>query len=128
MKKSEFPDKKWLDSGDYLPTTKHWIVLSLDTKQVIAAARLTWHVTLDDDYRDVQLWKRSGKHLPLPVCDLGRLVVNKTHRSKGIAQMLNVIRIKEAKLSGAKSIMVNLCMFKYAFVCIYVYIYIHKKC
>lgn len=57
--------------------------------------------------QDIQLWNKANKHLPLPVCDLGRLVVNKTHRKKGIANILNVIRIKKARFLHAKSIMVT---------------------
>ncbi len=78
-----------------------------DSGSLIASARLTMHFSLDDSYRDVQLWKRSGRLLPLPTVDLGRLVVLKDYRGKGMAQALNVVRIESAKQMGAKSIMVT---------------------
>ena len=99
-----FPNMCWVDELD--KGGRHWVVKD-SNGEYIAAARLTVHETLDDDYRDVQLWKRSGKVLPLPTCDLGRLVVLNAFRGRGIAQSLNKIRIEYAKEIGAKSIMVT---------------------
>ena len=99
-----FPNRSWVDELD--KCGKHWVVKD-SSGEFIAAARLTVHETLDDDYRDVQLWKRSGKILPLPTCDLGRLVVLNAFRGRGIAQNLNKIRIQYARDLGAKSIMVT---------------------
>jgi predicted GNAT family N-acyltransferase len=88
------------------PVGRHWIVRN-ENNEIIAAARMTLHDSLDDGYRDVQLWKRSGKYLPLPTVDLGRLVVLYSYRGRGIAQMLNVVRIEAARQMQAKSIMVT---------------------
>jgi predicted GNAT family N-acyltransferase len=74
---------------------------------LVASARLTFHTTLEDSYRDVALWRRAGKHLPLPICDLGRLVVDPVFRTLGLANRLNKVRVAAAKESGAKSIMVT---------------------
>lgn len=73
----------------------------------MAAGRLTMHTHLEDSYRDVQLWKRCGKHLPLPTVDLGRLGVLSEFRGRGLAQYLNIVRMHAAKAMGAKSIMVT---------------------
>jgi predicted GNAT family N-acyltransferase len=87
-------------------TARHWIVRNSDG-DLVAAARLTWHVSLDDDYRDVQLWRRAGVPLPLPTCDLGRLVVRADHRGRGLAQALNAVRVDAARAMGARSVMVT---------------------
>lgn len=100
----EFPDKVWVDDLDHVG--RHWIIEN-DQKEVIAAARLTFHESMEDSYRDMQLWKKCGHHLPLPTCDLGRLVVRKDYCGRGLAQSLNEIRIVAAREMGAKSIMVT---------------------
>ncbi len=98
-----FPDKSWLDRDD--DTARHWVVRRLDTGEVVAAARLTLHASLDDDSRDVALWRRCGKHLPMPTTDLGRLVVLQCCRGRGVAQSLNQVRVEAARLMGARSVM-----------------------
>lgn len=92
-----FPDKLWVDDMDYGPSARHWVVRELTTNAVVGAARLTWHSSLDDDYRDVKLWRDKGVPLQAPVLDFGRLVVRKDHRRKGIARSLVDVRIKAAK-------------------------------
>jgi predicted GNAT family N-acyltransferase len=98
-----FPDRCWIDSLD--PVGRHWVVL--DGDRVVAAARLTMHTNIDDDYRDMKLWKKCGKQLPLPTTDLGRLVVHKDYRGHGFAKQLNEIRVNAAREMGAKSVMVT---------------------
>ena len=39
---------------------------------VVAAGRLSFHPALDPGNRDLALWQRCGKHIPLPTVDLGR--------------------------------------------------------
>ena len=51
--------------------------------------------------------KNVGAHLPLPTCDLGRLVVHADYRRRGYADALNQVRIEAARAIGAKSIMVT---------------------
>lgn len=101
---AEFPNKIWVDDLDLVG--RHWIIEN-DQNEVIAAARLTFHDSMEDSYRDMQLWKRCGHVLPLPTCDLGRLVVRKDYCGRGLAQSLNEIRITAAREMGAKSIMVT---------------------
>ena len=110
-----FPSKLFLDDLDrQTEFVRHWVVELNRTSDeygnegdLVAAARLTMHLSLDDDYRDVALWKKAGKHLPLPTCDMGRLVVRKDWQRKGLAQELNALRIEAAKKWGAASIMVT---------------------
>lgn len=92
-----FPDGLWVDDMDYGPFARHWVVRELDTGAIVGAARLTWHSSLDDDYRDVKLWRDKGVPLQAPVLDFGRLVVRKDHRRKGIARSLVDVRMKAAK-------------------------------
>jgi len=94
---SMFPEGVWLDDMDYGPLVRHWIVKELATNTIVGAARLTWHSSLDDDYRDVKLWREKGLALQAPVLDFGRLVVRKDHRRKGIARSLVDIRMQTAR-------------------------------
>ena len=105
IKDDLFPDKVWVDDLDY--TAHHWIARSSRSGAIIGASRLTLHHSLDDDYRDVQLWRRAGKDLPLPTTDLGRLVVDPEFRCRGIAQEMNKLRVEFARALGAKSVMVT---------------------
>ena len=114
LDRAQFPQGMWWDELDEASTTRHWIIFGTqesdgDTKCPVlaAAARLTLHSSLDEGYRDVQLWRRSGAELPLPTCDLGRLVVDSNYRGRGYAKALNAIRVAAAREMGAKSIMVT---------------------
>ena len=98
-----FPDKSWMDPED--ADARHWVVKRLDSGEVVASCRLTWHPSLDDSSRDVALWRRCGKDLPMPTTDLGRLVVLGCCRGRGVAQSLNVVRVEAARAMGAKSVM-----------------------
>jgi hypothetical protein len=84
------PDS-WLDSFDALPrdACRHWTICERNApSEPIAAARLTMHATLDDESaRDLKLWRDVGRALLLPCADLGRLVVRKSHRRLGLAQV-----------------------------------------
>ena len=71
---------------------------------IIASARMTIHRSIEDDYRDVNLWRNMNIELPLPFCDLGRLVVSKECRGRGIAHFLNVTRVFDAKNMGANAL------------------------
>lgn len=99
-----FPSQSWLDELDSV--SRHWIVRDVNGK-VIAAARMSLHGELDSSSRDTALWMKIGKPLPLPTCDLGRLVVHKSYRSRGIAQRMNQVRMDAAKAMGSKSVMVT---------------------
>jgi len=108
LNEEAFPSGVWLDDLDRSTTARHWAAFDdNDNGRVVAAARLTWHESLDDGYRDVALWKRANVHLPLPCVDLGRLVVASSHRKRGIASSLNAVRIEAAKAAGAKAVMVT---------------------
>jgi hypothetical protein len=64
---------------------RHWLVEDVETGTLVASARLTIHNSFEDEYRDIALWVRAGKCLPLPTCDLGRLVVLAGFRGRGIS-------------------------------------------
>jgi predicted GNAT family N-acyltransferase len=98
-----FPNRCWVDSLDQ--EARHWVLEDRVTGAWMAAARMTLHTTLDDDSRDVQVWRRAGKHLPLPTVDLGRLVVLAAYRGRGLAQLLNTTRIQAARQMSARSVM-----------------------
>ena len=83
-----FKDKKWIDDMDYGPDARHWVV---NTKEgeLVASGRLTCHHKLDDDYRDIKLWREKGIVLKTPVIDFGRMGVLEAHRGKGLGHRLN---------------------------------------
>ncbi len=41
---------------------------------IVAAGRLSFHPALDLTNRNLALWQRCGKHIPLPTVYLGRWV------------------------------------------------------
>ncbi len=94
---SLFPDEIWVDDMDRGPLARHWVVTHLRTNSIVGAARLTWHASVEDDYRDVKLWREKGLKLYAPVIDFGRLVVQQDFRRRGIARSLVVARIQAAK-------------------------------
>jgi predicted GNAT family N-acyltransferase len=100
----------WLDDLDYGEAVRHWVVYAYDesTKepQIAATARLTVHHSQDiSQPRDVTLWLNRGIPLSYPVCDMGRLVVHKQWRKRGIANELNRLRVEFASREfGAKMI------------------------
>ena len=85
---SQFGEEK-LFVDDLDATARHWVVYHKGC--VVAAARLTWHTSLNDDYRDVKLWAKARIQLPLPTVDFGRLVVHADHRRRGLADLLNQV-------------------------------------
>jgi len=102
---SLFPTGVWWDALDEAEGSRHWVVCGgPGNTTVVAAARLTWHPSFEDGYRDVELWKKAGVDLPLPTCDLGRLVVRSDFRGRGLAQQLNAARVAAARAMGARSV------------------------
>jgi predicted GNAT family N-acyltransferase len=82
---------------DFGSHARHWVVRDAASNQIVGAARLTRHDSLEDDYRDVKLWKEKGIELVPPVVDFGRLVVAKAWRRKGIARSLVAVRMAAVK-------------------------------
>ena len=102
---SMFPTGTWIDDMDFGARARHWVVKEKSTGKLIACARLTRHESLDDDYRDVKLWRDSGLEPELPLIDFGRLCVHKNFRLRGIAKELDAIRLDAARnweLDGMK--------------------------
>jgi predicted GNAT family N-acyltransferase len=94
---SLFPDQSWVDEMDFGSHARHWVVRDTETKAIVGAARLTRHDSLDDDYRDVKLWKEKNIELVPPVVDFGRLVVAQAFRRRGIARALVHARMAAVK-------------------------------
>jgi predicted GNAT family N-acyltransferase len=94
---SLFPNKSWVDDMDFGSHARHWVVRDTNTNAIVGAARLTRHDSLDDDYRDVKLWKDKGIELVPPVVDFGRLVVAEAFRRQGIARSLVHVRMAAVK-------------------------------
>jgi predicted GNAT family N-acyltransferase len=93
---SLFPDGTWVDDMDFGIRARHWVIRQAKTGELVAAARLTRHESLDDDYRDVKLWRDSGLTPEVPLIDFGRLCVRSDFRLRGLAKSLDVIRLAAA--------------------------------
>lgn len=102
-----FPDKSWVDEMDFGSThVRHWVVRDMTSNDIVGAARLTRHDSLDDDYRDVKLWKEKGIELVPPVVDFGRLVVAQAARRKGIARSLvhaRMVAVQSWEVDGVRA-------------------------
>lgn len=91
-----FPEHVWIDNLD--ETAIHWAVF--DNKKIIASARLgIYNAYTDIPYMD--LMKPYQSYLKLPVASLNRLVVSPDNRGRHLAQLLDKVRIEEAKKKRA---------------------------
>ncbi len=97
-----FPNRIWLEPLDYV--ARHWVLH--ENSKLVAAARLTFHHTLEDN-PDGYLWIKQGLSVPLPVVHFCKLVVHKSVRGQGIGTIFNTVRIKAAQEWGAKSIILT---------------------
>ena len=95
-----FPDGKWWDELD--DKARHWVIQV--GAEPVAAARLTLHASSADEYRDVAIFEKNGVSLDYPICDLGRLVVDKSFRDRGFATALIDARLCAAKQCGAGAV------------------------
>lgn len=102
-------DGKWSDEMDAI--SRHWVVeaptIETDSQfstSLAGAARMTIFPFSDPSSRDVVVFERAGVELHYPTADLGRLVVGKAFRSRGIAQSLNRARIEAARQSGVRTV------------------------
>jgi hypothetical protein len=59
--------------GQEVGVARHFVVRDAGG-EVVAAARMSLHPVLDPSNRDLALWERCGKAIPLPTVDLGRWV------------------------------------------------------
>jgi predicted GNAT family N-acyltransferase len=101
LDENAFPDKSWIDPSDSI--ARHFIAVRRDGV-IAGAARLVTHSSAATNDRDVDLWLSTGNELKWPVCDLGRLVVSKSFRNRGIASRLNEVRLEAARALGARAV------------------------
>ena len=106
LDQSMFPDGSWLDPSDEDSILTRHFVAEVNG-EFVAAARLVTHTTIASADVDINLWMSSGKKLVWPVSDLGRLVVRRDYRKRGIAKRFNTIRINLARSMGVGSIIVT---------------------
>jgi len=97
LDESLFPDHSWVDDMDFGEAARHWIVRDLVSGDLVGAARLTRHESLEDDYRDVKLWRDCGLTLAVPLVDFGRQAVLGAYRRRGIARALDKVRLESAR-------------------------------
>lgn len=97
-----FPDGRILDNHDVFAT--HWAVF--DDKSVIAAARLSIHVAIEESPYPHYFARPSWIHekIVFPLASMDRLVVAKDARGQGLARELDSVRISYAKNAGCKTI------------------------
>jgi GNAT superfamily N-acetyltransferase len=79
----------------------HWGVF--DGARLVAAARLCLHQTLAEA-PDGELF--AGLEIPTPIASMNRLVVTKSHRGRGIAKNLDQIRIQQARVLEAQTVII----------------------
>ncbi|WP_373514741.1 GNAT family N-acetyltransferase, partial [Persicitalea sp.] len=94
-----FAQKTWLDELD--KKAKHWIVT--DGEEIVAAARLSLHDSLDDvPYADMLTPEHQRHFESRKLASLNRLVVAPEYRGHGLSGQLDAIRIESAKALGAE--------------------------
>jgi len=92
-----FPEHTWIDDLD--KTAIHWVVF--ENKKIIASARLgIYNSYMEIPYMD--LMEPYHSYLKLPVASLNRLVVSPDNRGRHLAQLLDKVRIEEAKKKQAR--------------------------
>jgi GNAT superfamily N-acetyltransferase len=102
---AQIPDELTLhdvvDSYDGL--ARHWIAVADD--QVIGAARLTIHDSVEEVPEAICLGGVVARHSPTPIGFLSRLVVAPQYRRAGIGHGLDQVRIRAAKEAGCRSLL-----------------------
>ena len=102
-----FPTGVWLDAEDQdAARCRHFVARATPGGPIIAACRLLLHASAASaaSDRDVAFFLQKGAPLAFPCCDLGRLVVRKDWRRRGIATALNAARLAAAREWGARTL------------------------
>lgn len=106
--KSLFPNGVWTDQYD--DVARHWIAEDIETGNIVAVSRMTFHERLEDN-PDGYLWLERedlAKDLPpSPTANISKLAVHKSARRYGIAKKMSEVRLHAARLAGIKSILVT---------------------
>ena len=100
---ARFPSGRWIDQ-ETDTNAQHFIAVDRAARNLVGSSRLILHTSVESADRDVHLWLRTGNPLRFPLCDLGRLVIKKSHRKRGIAHSLNQVRVDAARALGARTI------------------------
>jgi GNAT superfamily N-acetyltransferase len=95
----------WRDVHD--DDAHHWVICTDDSAaadQVVAAIRMTLHLEIEglpdaDVYRGV-----LPSDFPVPVASYNRMVVDPTHRRRGLSTVLDAVCIEHARLVGARAL------------------------
>ncbi len=104
VNKEMFPDGVWIEKSDAI--ARHWVVQKKDTFEIVAVARMTFHLTLEDNL-DGYLWVERGLSVPSPSANISKLAVHRSVRKLGIGKRMSEIRLEAAKDMGAKSVLVT---------------------
>lgn len=94
-----FPEHAWIDALD--SSAIHWAVF--ENTKIIASARLGIYNSYND-IPYIEMMKPYQSYLNLPVASLNRLVVSPDSRGRHIAQLLDRVRIEEAKKKMARTV------------------------
>lgn len=89
----------WVDAFD--PKARHWVVYQ--GAELVAAARMTIHPSLDE-VPDAESYSGMFQEpLPPPIASLNRLVVHPSARRMGLSKALDVARLEAAERLGCHS-------------------------
>jgi predicted GNAT family N-acyltransferase len=91
-----FPERSWTDAHDL--HAYHWA--GVRNGELVAAARLCVHDHLEDTPSALS-WMRLGVQVPSPIASLGRLVVHRSARGRGVGRSLDTVRMLAAAKLGA---------------------------
>lgn len=97
-----FSQRTWIDALDH--TSRHWIV-TLQNK-VVAAARMSFHDSLNDvPYASLLPHKYCTRYERKRLVSINRLVVDPQFRGRGLAKVLDKVRLNRAMEKGVDIIL-----------------------
>ncbi len=94
-----FAQSTWIEPLDQ--TAHHWVVTHND--EVVAAARMTFHSTIDDvPYMQLVPTEHRQALRHRSLASINRLVVDPRFRGRGLARQLDLVRLDLARQLGAE--------------------------
>lgn len=91
----------WLDDRDV--GAQHWVTMDGDV--VVAAARLTIHREIDECADREAFGELLTSRVPVPIASMNRLVVQPSHRGRGLASQLDHVRLEAAARAGCRTVL-----------------------